>query len=73
MTYIELINNFWSSHEIHSYRPNDIALYFYLLKVYNVIGRNGAFKRNRYELMVFLSIKDRRTLQSSFDKRLKTI
>ena len=45
MTYIELINNFWKEYESKAMKPNDVLLYFYLLKECN---RNSW--RNPFEL-----------------------
>lgn len=68
MNYIQLINDFWVSHEIYSFRPNDVAIYFYLVKVCNAVGWKGDFERNSTKIMSEFEIKDRRTLQSSLDK-----
>ena len=65
MNYIELIRNFWRSHEEHSFTPTDIALYFYLVEVCNNCCWKNPFKRNNAKILADLGIKDRRTLDSS--------
>ena len=56
MTYIELINNFWTSNEEEAFRTTDVALYFYLLKVNNDCSWKASFKRNNRKVEADLSI-----------------
>lgn len=56
MTYIELINNFWTSNEEEAFRTTDVALYFYLLKVNNDCSWKASFKRNNRKVEADLGI-----------------
>ena len=56
MNYIQLINRFWASSEINSFRTTDIALYFYLLKVNNDCSWIESFRRNNRKIEVDLDI-----------------
>ena len=60
--YITLINNFWLLSEEHDFRPIDIALYFYLLKIANSLSWKPSFRRNNMEIMAKLGISSRNTL-----------
>lgn len=65
MNYIKLINNFWSLSEEYDFRPIDIALYFYLLKVANGLLWKPSFRRNNREIMERLDISSRHTFNDS--------
>lgn len=65
MNYISLINNFWLLSEEHDFRPIDIALYFYLLKIANSLSWKPSFKRNNKEIMAKLGINSRNTFNST--------
>ena len=56
MNYIELINQFWTANEEHSFRTVDMALYFYILKVNNDCSWKESFKRNNRKIEVDLNI-----------------
>ncbi len=56
MNYIQLINNFWTSNELNSFRTTEISLYFYLLDVCNRLSWKESFKRNNRKIQVDLSI-----------------
>lgn len=64
MNYIELIREFWRSHEEQSFTCTDIALYFYLLEVCNVCRWKNPFKRNNSRILSDLGISIK-TLVSS--------
>ncbi|MDV3768155.1 hypothetical protein CMU26_01175 [Elizabethkingia anophelis] len=70
MNYIELINNFWSMNEVHSFHSNEISLYFYLLKVNNLCSWKESFNHNNYKVMASLNISSFKTL-SNARNRLK--
>ena len=65
MNYISLINNFWLLSEEYDFRPIDIALYFYLLKIANSLSWKPSFKRNNKEIMAKLGINSRHTLNDT--------
>ena len=65
MNYISLINNFWLLSEEHDFRPIDIALYFYLLKIANSLSWKPCFKRNNKEIMAKLGINSRHTFNNT--------
>lgn len=46
MNYIELIRNFWTSHNAHSFSTTEIALYFYLVEIFNICQWTNQIKRN---------------------------
>lgn len=56
MKYIERINMFWVLHEGNQFSTTEIALYFYLLKVANLLGWPDSFKRNNAKIMIDLSV-----------------
>ena len=65
MNYISLINNFWLLSEEYEFRPIDIALYFYLLKIANSLSWKPSFKRNNIEIMTKLGINSRHTFNDT--------
>ena len=65
MNYISLINNFWLLSEEHDFRPIDIALYFYLLKVANGLLWKPSFRRNNREIMEKFNISSHHTFNDS--------
>ena len=65
MNYISLINNFWFLSEEYEFRPIDIALYFYLLKIANSLSWKPSFKRNNKEIMAKLGINSRHTFNDT--------
>ena len=65
MNYISLINNFWLLSEEHDFRPIDIALYFYLLKIANSLSWKPCFKRNNKEIMAKLGINSHHTFNDT--------
>ena len=65
MNYISLINNFWLLSEEYEFRPIDIALYFYLLKIANSLSWKPIFKRNNKEIMAKLGINSRHTFNDA--------
>lgn len=65
MNYISLINNFWLRSEEHDFRPIDIALYFYLLKIANGLSWKPSFKRNNKEIMAKLGINSHHTFNDT--------
>ena len=65
MNYISLINNFWLLSEEYEFRPIDIALYFYLLKIANSLSWKPSFKRNNKEIMAKLGINSRHTFNDT--------
>ena len=71
VSYISLINNFWFLSEEYDFRPIDIALYFYLLKIANGLSWKPSFRRNNKEIMAKLSINSHHTLNDARN-RLKT-
>ena len=71
MNYIGLINNFWLLSEEHDFRPIDIALYFYLLKVANGLLWKPSFRRNNREIMEKFNINSRHTFNDARN-RLKS-
>lgn len=56
MNYIELINKFWLTNEVHSFRTTDIALFFYLLKINNNCSWRESFKRKNIQIQADLDI-----------------
>lgn len=56
MNYIEQIKGFWRSHDVETYPPNVIALYFYLLEVNNKTSWTVSFKRNNSKICADLGI-----------------
>ena len=72
MNYISLINNFWLLSEEYEFRPIDIALYFYLLKIANSLSWKPSFKRNNKEIMAKLGINSHNTFNNVRNK-LKTV
>lgn len=56
MNYIELIKNFWTSHNANSFSTTEIALYFYLLEVFNVCQWKNQIKRNNRRVEADLDI-----------------
>ena len=57
MNYLKQIKGFWTSHEKHCYSTNELALYFYLLEIRNVIRESGnQFKRNNKKIEADLNI-----------------
>jgi hypothetical protein len=56
MNYIKLINDFWTSHELHSFRTNEIALFFYLVKINNQLSWKESFERNNRKIMADLDV-----------------
>ena len=56
MKYIERINMFWVLHEGNQFSTTEIALYFYLLKVANLLGWPDSFKRNNAKILIDLSV-----------------
>ena len=65
MNYISLINNFWLLSEEYEFRPIDIVLYFYLLKIANSLSWKPSFKRNNKEIMAKLGINSRHTFNDT--------
>ena len=64
-SYINLINNFWLLSEEHDFRPIDIALYFYLLKIANGLSWKPSFRRSNLEIMIKLGISTRHTFNDT--------
>ncbi|MBF0649162.1 hypothetical protein IR083_10050 [Dysgonomonas sp. GY75] len=68
MNYLTLINIFWQMHAVNKFSKNEIALYFYLLHVFNVSNWNNTIsKKNdwiRGELCISQDLlkKSRKTL-----------
>lgn len=56
MNYIALINAFWLAHEEHEFTPIEICLYFYLLKVANMLRWKNPFNRNSSKILSDLGI-----------------
>jgi hypothetical protein len=56
MNYIEQINAFWLAHEEHEFTPIEICLYFYLLKVCNMLRWKSPFNRNSSKILSDLGI-----------------
>lgn len=67
MNYIELIKNFWTSHNANSFSTTEIALYFYLLEVFNVCQWKNQIKRNNRRVEADLDISYN-TLKSARNK-----
>ena len=65
MNYINLINNFWLLSEEYDFRPIDIALYFYLLKVANGLLWKPSFRRNNREIMEKFNISSHNTFNDA--------
>ena len=65
MNYISLINNFWLLSEEYDFRPIDIALYFYLLKVANGLLWKPSFRRNNREIMEKFNINSHHTFNDA--------
>ena len=65
MNYISLINNFWLLSEEHDFRPIDIALYFYFLKVANGLLWKPSFRRNNREVMEKFNISSHHTFNEA--------
>lgn len=68
MNYIEQIKGFWIAQEVNQLGSSEIAMYFYLLEIWNKTGWVGTFHRNNYKVMGDLSIKSYKTLQSIRDR-----
>ncbi|AQX84011.1 hypothetical protein ELBR111191_14705 [Elizabethkingia bruuniana] len=68
MNYLAAINNFWSMNEIHSFHSNEIALYFYLLRVNNLCSWKESFKHNNYKIMAAINISSFKTLSNARNK-----
>ena len=64
-SYINLINNFWLLSEEYDFRPIDIALYFYLLKIANGLSWKPSFRRSNLEIMTKLRISTRHTFNDA--------
>ena len=64
-SYINLINNFWLLSEEYDFRPIDIALYFYLLKIANGLSWKPSFRRSNLEIMTKLGISTRHTFNDT--------
>jgi hypothetical protein len=71
MNYIDQIKGFWITQEMNQLGTSEIAMYFYMLEIWNKTGWIGCFKRNNYKVMADLSIRSIKTLQSIRD-RLQT-
>lgn len=56
MNYIELIKKFWTSHNANSFSTTEIALYFYLLEVFNICQWKNQIKRNNRRVEADLDI-----------------
>jgi len=56
MNYIQLIKDFWTSHEENCYRTTEIALYFYLVEVCNKCSWKQSFKRNNRKIEADLNL-----------------
>lgn len=67
MNYIELIKNFWTSHNANSFNTTEIALYFYLLEVFNICQWKNQIKRNNRRVEADLDISYN-TLKSARNK-----
>ena len=65
MNYIKLINNFWIMNEVYSFRPTEIALYFYLLKVNNLCSWRESFDHNNQKVLSSIGLTDVRTLNTA--------
>ena len=65
MNYINLINNFWLLSEEYDFRPIDIALYFFLLKVANGLSWKPSFRRNNREIMEKFNISSHHTFNDA--------
>ena len=64
-SYINLINNFWLLSEEYDFRPIDIALYFYLLRIANGLSWKPSFRRSNLEIMTKLGISTRHTFNDA--------
>lgn len=56
MNYIELIRSFWTSHNQHSFNTTEIALYFYMIEVFNLCHWKDQIKRNNRRVEADLGI-----------------
>lgn len=67
MNYIQLINNFWTMNEVHCFNSNEIATYFYLIKVNNACSWRQSFSHNNQKIMATVGISFN-TLKNSRNK-----
>ena len=67
MNYLEQIKGFWKLQEVKQLGINEIALYFYLLEVWNKTVWLPEFRRNNYKAMGDLGIEHRQTFKNIKD------
>ena len=67
MNYIKLVNQFWLLNREYYFKPNEIALYFHLLNVSNLIGWKNPFKEGNRAIAAAIGVCDS-TLQRSRDR-----
>lgn len=56
MNYIGLIKKFWTSHNANSFNTTEIALYFYIVEVFNICQWTNQIKRNNRKIEADLNI-----------------
>ncbi len=64
MTYIELINHFWQQFENKGMKPNDVLLYFYLLKECNSKSWQNPFPLPNKKVVIALEISEKSIIDS---------
>lgn len=69
MNYIELIRDFWRSHEAECFPTHAIALYFHLVEINNITSWKYSFKRNNSKICADLGISP--AILNSSRNRLK--
>lgn len=67
INYIEQIKRFWIAQEANQLGTNEVAMYFYLLEICNMLHWTDTFKRNNAKIVADLSISFK-TLQSTRNK-----
>ena len=64
MNYLFQVKGFWVKYEVNQLGTSEIAMYFYMLEVWNKTGWIDTFKRNNYKVMVDLGIRSYKTLHA---------
>jgi hypothetical protein len=64
MNYIGLINRFWQCYSEHSFKANDVALYFFLLKTCNELGWKNPFKHSNRHITAMLDMSEKTLISS---------
>lgn len=67
MNYIYQIKGFWIAHEEFQFEAKEIALYFYLLELWNRIGTQR-FRRQNTKIMTDLGIKSYKTFSATRER-----